>query len=52
VLQQRWLRQVSPAGDTQHESEQRRRARRNAILLGGVALLIYIGFIIATGLRD
>jgi hypothetical protein len=43
---------VSPADDTPDESEQRRRARRNAILLGALAFLIYVGFIIATGLRD
>lgn len=33
------------------ESRQRQRARRNAILLGGVAFLIYVGYIVATGLR-
>lgn len=32
-------------------AEQRRRARRGALLLGMVALLTYIGFIVATSLR-
>ncbi len=32
--------------------EQRRRARRNAFLLGAVAFCIYVGFILATGLRN
>lgn len=33
------------------EATQRRRARRSAILLGAVALAIYVFFIVATGLR-
>ena len=43
-----------PAGaDTDPEivAAQRRHARRAALLLGFVALVIYIGFIVATGLR-
>jgi len=31
--------------------EQRRRARRVALLLGAVALCTYLGFILAIGLR-
>jgi hypothetical protein len=34
------------------EAAQRRRARRNAILLGVVALAIYVFYIVATGLRS
>lgn len=33
------------------EAMQRRRARRNAIVLAVVALAIYVFFIVATGLR-
>ncbi|MDP2323354.1 MAG: hypothetical protein Q8N51_04905 [Gammaproteobacteria bacterium] len=32
--------------------EQRRRARRAAFLLGALALCLYLGFILATGLRN
>lgn len=32
-------------------AEQRRRARRGAILLGILAFCAYVGFIVATGLR-
>ena len=32
--------------------EQRRRARRTAFLLGALALCVYLGFILATGLRS
>jgi uncharacterized membrane protein (DUF485 family) len=32
-------------------AEQRRRARRTAVLLGIVALCMYLGFILATSLR-
>jgi uncharacterized membrane protein (DUF485 family) len=31
---------------------QRRQARRAAVLLGIVALCVYVGFIVATGLRN
>ena len=31
---------------------QRRRARRTALLLGALAFCIYLGFILATGLRS
>ncbi len=31
---------------------QRRQARRTALLLGFVALCVYLGFILATGLRN
>ena len=31
---------------------QRRQARRTALLLGIVAACVYLGFILATGLRD
>jgi len=34
------------------EAEQRRRARRNAVLLGLVALMFYVGFIVATALKS
>jgi hypothetical protein len=33
-------------------AEQRRRARRGAFLLGALALAMYLGFILATGLRN
>jgi hypothetical protein len=33
-------------------AEQRRQARRTALLLGLIALGVYLGFIIATGLRN
>ena len=41
------------AGDVMADTteEQRRRARRNAVILGIVAALFYLGFILATGLR-
>jgi uncharacterized membrane protein (DUF485 family) len=32
--------------------EQRRRARRTALFLGVLALCMYVGFILATGLRN
>jgi len=32
--------------------EQRRRARRTALVLGVLALCTYLGFILATGLRN
>jgi uncharacterized membrane protein (DUF485 family) len=42
----------TPAGSEPPEiREQRRRARRTALLLGVVAFFIYVGFIVATGLR-
>jgi uncharacterized membrane protein (DUF485 family) len=36
--------------DTVQIEEQRRRARRVAFLLGAIALCLYLGFIVATGL--
>jgi len=42
---------VTTARQVQDEAAQRRRARRNALLLGVLALLFYLGFIVATGLR-
>jgi hypothetical protein len=33
------------------EAEQRRRARRTALLLGLFAICMYLAFIVATGLR-
>lgn len=36
---------------TTMEDRQRRRARRNAILLGGVALVVYVGYMLAMALR-
>jgi hypothetical protein len=45
--------QNAPAGLTPAEIEERRqRARRTAILLGALALCMYFGFILATGLRS
>ena len=33
-------------------AEQRRRARRTALLLGALALCVYVGFILSTMLRN
>ncbi|MEQ1801004.1 MAG: hypothetical protein ABL989_03715 [Gammaproteobacteria bacterium] len=33
-------------------AEQRRQARRTALLLGIIAMCVYLGFIVATGLRN
>lgn len=37
--------------DPESEAGQRRRARRTAILLGILAVAIYLGFILSVGLR-
>jgi hypothetical protein len=37
--------------DAAQVEAQRRRARRTAFLLGFVALAVYLGFIVTTGLR-
>ncbi|MEZ5564139.1 MAG: hypothetical protein R3F24_00890 [Gammaproteobacteria bacterium] len=37
--------------DTSLLATQRRRARRTALLLGFLALCLYLGFIVSTGLR-
>ncbi|MEO8444718.1 MAG: hypothetical protein ABI567_06915 [Gammaproteobacteria bacterium] len=44
---------TNPAGtDAALLAEQRRRARRTALLLGFISLCMYLGFILATGLRS
>jgi hypothetical protein len=37
--------------DAAQLEQQRRHARRTALVLGAVALCVYLGFILATGLR-
>lgn len=43
--------EAQPVRDMSLLAEQRRRARRTAIVLGIVVLCVYFGFILITGLR-